>query len=1155
MTLGTPLAEEGPQRPGDARSALFRQVSQDALSEAAGTTPTGGTTAHGNRARTTPLMRIKADGRGSPARCVSEFDRVSEAAHSVEDSGESFEEDNNVPAFVTPLAQAAIFSHHVASVRLEAELHPFRLIVARLMASSVHNRKGLFNAPVDPVALQLPDYYTVVQRPMDLGTVRTKLHSMHYNSRQQVVEDIRLVFTNAMRYNPPTNAVHGAAKELLAYFEEQLEAWCPEANKSGEASSAPLRAQAEGRSPICATSAAPGMLALSTRNSSLLPPLSSVPVESKKRKKRCAKSTTHSCQSCLGRKCEICLQGCLSLEPTLLICSGVQCCGARIRKGGVYYIAPDGSRQYCDRCYSGLPAVLPATAADATFRYKRSLLKRKNDEEVVEEWLSCKSCHGAVHKICAMFNEFTDNAQDFVCQSCTSADGKSSPLRKKAVTFAGEEAYTYVSGSVDPVPLSQLMGGHPPRHELLTADQLPESCVSLFIQGKVQDVLRSGEFPNADRTISVRVISDSDRYFRVPDVVRNHFRFAAGHDIDEDTQRPPSRVHYRSKAIALFQKIDGVDVCIFCMYVHEYDGNDSFDQENRAKPCSESKRVYIAYLDSVEHFRPRPLRTSVYHEILVSYLATARLRGYETAHIWACPPCRGNSFVFWSYPNSQRTPTQERLRGWYHESLLRALDKGVLTDVKSLYETDFEPFALDDPEEGIKCENVCPPLLDGDYWVEEAMRLHAISLGRQLRSRTVDGIIIPSAADKIDPSEARCPALEVATLLREKVIADPVSLFFRKPVNAAALNLKDYHRIITQPMDLGTIYAKCMIGEYSTLKHFVQDVELVVANAKKYNPPGHIVHTQADALKTLFLHHLNEAVKTWPLDDVTADDWTAAEDISLHLDARFSSDSASEVSVVSGSSQTLVPEKENSISVADILAEGASAVEQRMAGNDAWLLEKKSSGASGKGVPPSKKAQQRRRKSTASCASEPPAKRRRQTWLAEEVCASVRKMRMALFSCTLKNQETSAPENQAKELEFAEYARSFNAELDDTVSLDSTLADARHALLEFSQFRNLQFDTLRRAKYSTAVLLYHLHNPEAPGVVPCCSACGGHTGDVRWHKLGKVIEQKRSVAAATPAHMQKKSEHMHFSPEEICSACFAARSDQSDFIPVQVTCS
>nr|XP_025880758.1 transcription factor GTE7 [Oryza sativa Japonica Group] len=81
-----------------------------------------------------------------------------------------------------------------------------------------------FNAPVEVDRLGLQDYHAVIKCPMDLGTVRANLAAGRYPSHDDFAADIRLTFSNALRYNPAGHEVHTFAGDLLASFEKMYKA-------------------------------------------------------------------------------------------------------------------------------------------------------------------------------------------------------------------------------------------------------------------------------------------------------------------------------------------------------------------------------------------------------------------------------------------------------------------------------------------------------------------------------------------------------------------------------------------------------------------------------------------------------------------------------------------------------------------------------------------------------------------------------------------------------------------------------------------------------------------------------------------------------------------------------------------------------------------
>ncbi|TKY73618.1 Transcription factor GTE10 [Spatholobus suberectus] len=94
-------------------------------------------------------------------------------------------------------------------------------LLSRLMS---HQFGWVFNTPVDVVKLNIPDYFTVIKYPMDLGTVKRRITSGEYSNPMDFAADVRLTFSNAMTYNPPGNDVHIMAETLSKFFETRWKA-------------------------------------------------------------------------------------------------------------------------------------------------------------------------------------------------------------------------------------------------------------------------------------------------------------------------------------------------------------------------------------------------------------------------------------------------------------------------------------------------------------------------------------------------------------------------------------------------------------------------------------------------------------------------------------------------------------------------------------------------------------------------------------------------------------------------------------------------------------------------------------------------------------------------------------------------------------------
>lgn len=75
-----------------------------------------------------------------------------------------------------------------------------------LMSSLIdHPLSVEFRKPVDHVTLGLCDYLDRVKNPMDLSTINHNLNYRFYNTVEQMLIDIQLIWKNCKIYNPETH--------------------------------------------------------------------------------------------------------------------------------------------------------------------------------------------------------------------------------------------------------------------------------------------------------------------------------------------------------------------------------------------------------------------------------------------------------------------------------------------------------------------------------------------------------------------------------------------------------------------------------------------------------------------------------------------------------------------------------------------------------------------------------------------------------------------------------------------------------------------------------------------------------------------------------------------------------------------------------------
>ncbi|XP_059416460.1 bromodomain testis-specific protein-like isoform X2 [Carassius carassius] len=85
-----------------------------------------------------------------------------------------------------------------------------------------HQFSWPFRQPVDAVRLSLPDYYTIIKKPMDLSTIKKRLDNNYYWKAMECIGDCNTMFTNCYLYNRAGDDIVMMAQALEKLFLEKL---------------------------------------------------------------------------------------------------------------------------------------------------------------------------------------------------------------------------------------------------------------------------------------------------------------------------------------------------------------------------------------------------------------------------------------------------------------------------------------------------------------------------------------------------------------------------------------------------------------------------------------------------------------------------------------------------------------------------------------------------------------------------------------------------------------------------------------------------------------------------------------------------------------------------------------------------------------------
>lgn len=109
-----------------------------------------------------------------------------------------------------------------ARKRKEGPSKLFNELIEEIIDKAINfDSTKLFHQPVKKK--EYPDYYAIIQNPMDMATMKTKTKRCEYQSLNDLNQDVEQIVNNSVLYNGEEHEVTRQARLLCEFFDRKIE--------------------------------------------------------------------------------------------------------------------------------------------------------------------------------------------------------------------------------------------------------------------------------------------------------------------------------------------------------------------------------------------------------------------------------------------------------------------------------------------------------------------------------------------------------------------------------------------------------------------------------------------------------------------------------------------------------------------------------------------------------------------------------------------------------------------------------------------------------------------------------------------------------------------------------------------------------------------